>query len=94
MSYEKIRELYEAGQTIDEIANYLEVSPTYIYTRLKKSGAAMRRPVVRRTEVQQARHNEIVKLHAQGLTPREIAEVVGLSREGVRYYLKSSTKNC
>ena len=94
MSYEKIRELYEAGQTIDEIANYLEVSPTYIYTRLKKSGAAMRRPVVRKTEVQQARYNEIVKLHAQGLTPREIAEVVGLSREGVRYYLKSSTKNC
>jgi len=94
MSYEKIRKLYEAGQTIDEIANSFEVSPNYIYTRLKKSGAAMRRPVVRRTEVQQARYNKIVKLHAQGLNPREIAEVVGLSREGVRYYLKSSTKNC
>ena len=94
MSYEKLRELYETGQTIDEIANYCEVSPTYIYTRLKKSGAAMRRPLVRRTEVQQARHNEIVKLHAQGLTARKIAEVVGLSYQGVQYYLKSSIKNC
>jgi predicted transcriptional regulator len=89
VSHKKIRELYEAGQTIHEIANYLEVSPTYIYTRLKKSGTTMRRPVVRRTEVQQARHNKIVKLHAQGLTSREIAEIVGLSRQGVQYYLKS-----
>ena len=59
MSYQKIRELYEAGQTINEIANDLEVSPTYIYLRLKKSGVTMRRAVVRRTEAQQARHNEI-----------------------------------
>ena len=94
MSYEKLRKLYETGQTIDEIANYFEVSPTCIYIRLKRSGATMRRRVVRRTEVQQARYNEIVKLHAQGLKPREIAEVVGLSRQGVCYYLKSGTKNC
>jgi DNA-binding NarL/FixJ family response regulator len=94
MSYQKLRELYEAGQTIHEIANYFEVSPTYIYTRLKKSGATMRRAVVRRTKAQQARHNEIVKLHAQGLTAREIAEIVGLSRAGVCYYLRPSTKNC
>ncbi|MEG4495464.1 hypothetical protein [Microcoleus sp. D3_18_C4] len=89
MSYEKIREFYEAGQTIDEIANYLEVSRTYIYLRLKKSGANMRRAVVRRTEAQQARHNEILRLRAQGLTLKEIAEVVGLSREGVQHYLRS-----
>jgi AraC-like DNA-binding protein len=88
MIYEKIRKLYETGQTIDEIANHLEVSPTYIYTRLKKSGVTMRRAIVRRTKAQQARHNEIVKLHTQGLTSREIAEIVGLSREGVCYHLR------
>jgi DNA-binding CsgD family transcriptional regulator len=88
MIYEKIRKLYEAGQTIDEIANHLEVSPTYIYTRLKKSGVTMRRAIVRRTETQQARHNEIVKLRAQGLSLKKIAEAVGISPEGVRHYLR------
>jgi predicted transcriptional regulator len=100
MSYQKIRELYEAGQTINEIANELEVSPTYIYLRLKKSGVTMRRAVVRRTEAQQARHNEIIKLRDQGLSLKEIAEAVGITPEGVRHYLKPqnpasrSTKNC
>jgi DNA invertase Pin-like site-specific DNA recombinase len=97
MSYQKIRELYESGQTIIEIASYFEVSQTCIYTRLKKSGATMRvrgygaHPT---KEAKQALRDKIVKLRAQNLTYKEIAETVGISHRSVRRYIKSSTLSC
>jgi DNA-directed RNA polymerase specialized sigma subunit len=89
MSYQKLREIYEAGKTIEEIANEWEVSPSYIYLRLKKSGVTMRPPRIRPTLEKEVLRDRIIKLRAQNLNPRQIGEIVGLSREGVRHYLKS-----
>ncbi len=92
MSYEKLRKLYESGKTIQEIANYYEVSLACIYARLKKSGATMRPRGSRRTpQKKEALADSIVQLRIQNLTQRQIAEAVGISRSSVRRYLKSKT---
>jgi transposase len=90
MSYKKLCELYEAGKTIQEIANYYEVSLNCIYTRLKKSGQTMRPTGSRRTpEEKEALADRILSLRIQNLSCEQIAKIVGISRSSVRRYLKS-----
>jgi len=90
MSYEKLRKLYEGGKTIQQIANYYEVSPACIYARLKKSGVTMRPTGSRRMpEEKEALADRIVHLRIQNLTKKQIAETVGLSRSSIRRFLKS-----
>ena len=90
MSYEKLRQLYEAGNTIQHISNCYEVSLSCIYTRLKKSGATLRPTGSRRTpEEKDALADRIAQLRSQNLTQKQIAETVGISRSSVRRYLKS-----
>jgi transposase len=92
-TYKGLRELYESGQTIAELANYLEVSESCIYSCLKKSGVTMRNTGSRRTpQVQEALRNQMIQLRAQGLSCEKIAKVVGVTRSTVRRYLKSSTQ--
>jgi len=92
-TYKGLRELYESGQTIAELANYLEVSESCIYSRLKKSGVTMRNTGSRRTpQAQEALRNQTIQLRAQGLGCEKIAKVVGVTRSTVRRYLKSSTQ--
>ena len=90
-----MRELYEAGQIIQELANHCDVSVNAIYNRLRKTGVTMRNTGSRRTpEAKQALKVKIAQLCTQGLSQNKIAETVGVSRSTVRRYLKSSTKNC
>ncbi|MEG4031436.1 MULTISPECIES: hypothetical protein [unclassified Microcoleus] len=93
MMYQKLRELYEAGKTIDEIANEWEVSPSYIYLRLKKSGVTMRPKRVRPKPKNEELQNKIIQLREQGLSQRKIAETVGFSRSKVQYYLNLNQKS-
>lgn len=94
-TYKGLRELYESGQTIAELANHLEVSESCIYSRLKKSGVTMRNTGSRRTpQAQEALRNQIIQLSAQGLGSKRIAKAVGVTRSTVRRYLKSSAKKC
>jgi DNA-binding CsgD family transcriptional regulator len=95
MSYqkmvEKIVELYEEGKTLQQIANYCEVSLTSIYNRLKRSGVTMRRSSFPRTpKTRQALRDKMNQLRAQGLTYKKIAESVGVSHRTVRRYLKAN----
>jgi transposase len=90
MSYKKLCKLYEAGKTIQEIANYYEVSLNCIYTRLKKSGVTMRPTGSRRTpKEKEALADRILSLRIQNLTHEQIAKIVGISSASVRRYLKS-----
>jgi transposase len=90
MSYRKLSEFYKSGKTIQEIANYYEVSVNCIYTRLKKSGVTMRPTGSRRTpEEKEALADRILSLRLQNLSQKKIAKTVGLSRSSVRRYLKS-----
>jgi DNA invertase Pin-like site-specific DNA recombinase len=92
-TYKGLRELYESGQTIAELANYLEVSESCIYSRLKKSGVTMRNTGSRRTpQAQEALRNQMIQLRAQGLGYKKIAKAVGVTRSTVRRYLKLSTQ--
>ena len=90
MSYKRLRKLYEVGKTIQEIANYYEVSLNCIYARLKKSGVIMRPTGSRRTaKEKEALADRILSLRIQNLTHEQIATIVGISRSSVRRYLKS-----
>jgi len=90
MNYEKLRKLYEAGHTIQQISNCYEVSVSCIYSRLKKSGVTLRPQGSRRTpEEKEALADKIAQLRIQNLTQQQIAETVGLSRASVGRYLKS-----
>jgi response regulator of citrate/malate metabolism len=90
MSYKRLRKLYEVGKTIQEIANYYEVSLNCIYARLKKSGVIMRPTGSRRTaKEKEALADRILSLRIQNLTYEQIATIVGISRSSVRRYLKS-----
>ena len=92
-TYKGLRELYESGLTIAELANRLEVSESCIYTRLKKSGVTMRNTGSRRTpQAREALRNQMIQLRAQGLGCKKIAKTVGVTRSTVRRYLKSSTQ--
>ena len=94
-TYKGLRELYESGHTIAELAKHLEVSETCIYGRLKKSGVTMRNTGSRRTpQAQEALRNQMIQLRAQGLSFEKIAEAVGVTRATVRRYLGSSAKKC
>jgi len=92
-TYKGLRELYESGQTIAELANHLEVSESCIYSRLKKSGVTMRNTGSRRTpQAQEALRNQMIQLRDQGLGSKKIAKAVGVTRSTVRRYLKLSTQ--
>jgi len=90
MSYEKLRELYEAGHTIQYISNCYEVSVGCLYRRLKKSGVTLRPQGSRRTpKEKEALADRIAQLRTLNLTQQQIAETIGISRSSVRRYLKS-----
>lgn len=92
MENQKLRELYEAGQTLQEIANYCEVSKMCIYLRLKKTGVTFRKTGSRRTaEETEILRDEIARLRTQGLTLREISTTVGLCHTSVERHLKHRT---
>jgi transposase-like protein len=92
-TYKGLRELYESGQTIAELANYLEVSENCIYSRLKKSGVTMRNTGSRRTpQAQEALRNQMIQLRTQGLGPTKIARLVGVTPSTVKRYLKLSNQ--
>lgn len=89
MKNQQLKDLYESGQTIQEIADFYEVSKMCIYLRLKKIDVVFRKTGSRRTaEETEALRDELVRLRAQGLPLREISAIVGLCHTSVERHLK------
>jgi len=90
MDNDKIIELYESGQSCQEIGNYFKVSSQLVSKRLKKLGYTTRKVAGYYTPEQlQAVRDEIAELRAKDLTIKEIAGQVGLSHTSVWYHLKA-----
>jgi len=93
--YQKLRELYESGKTIHEMADELEIGADSLYRRLKKSGVTMRpsgRPSGQVSTETERRKNKAIQLRAQNLSQNQIAKIMGCSRPAVRYYLSKTKK--
>ena len=75
--------LYEAGRSLNQIAEKFGVRHTTIYYHLRRQGVTLRPTGVhglRRMPTTQ----RIEQLRAQGLTWAQVAEQVGMSTDGVK----------
>jgi hypothetical protein len=92
--WQKVRELYEMGFSLNQVAKMANISPTAARYRLKKMGVAMRRPGAASGGGPKLDHDEIARcvflyVHCK-LNAREVAERTGLTRTGVQYRLRKA----
>lgn len=81
-----IRQAYEAGQTIIQVAKNFGISKAITYKNLKLAGTTMRRPG--QHKVARADHSKIKQLHQIGLSYKKIGDLYGVSRERIHQIVK------
>ncbi len=87
----KVRELYEKGVKVSDIARELNLSMSTIYRILHSQGVKLRRKAyVTRGRVTEEEKEVILRLHEEGKTVYEIAKIVKRPVSTVHYVLKRS----
>lgn len=87
----QIRFMYEEMEmNTQDIAEELNVGKTVIGNVIKEMGIS--RPQVKRKKLSMDDEFEVIKLHGEGLTQKEIAEKFGVSRYPIAQILKGVTK--